>query len=382
MSASESRKRPPPSSEPPWERPAKEQRRHQTQDGPRNSGGEHAGDNGIHARKEQESFAREQTRLNQIQEAEQMREWVSKEDEFVLKQSKKKAHIRVKEGRAKTIDWLAVTLGVIDPTKDLLEEDEAKEDIEVIDPSGIFEGLGLSQLQELGKDIETYLLLESNNKNRKYWSALKVICKDHQDRLAPGAAKSHGRSTNPVSADVDRLLGPKTLEQLERLETQISTKLQSNEPIDVEYWEQLLQSVAVYKSRAELNAVYKSVIQSRLADLRAEEATEAANLSEKLSLVLENAELPGGPNAPSIPYSRKLDPEPMLRLRMEDKVLDLVEEKDFMDKIVSQMYSEMSRILLRDDVELRKTSNPHIGLRALETSPIEQDDFASSPEVD
>ena len=38
-----------------------------------------------------------------------MREWVSQEDTFVLKQAKKKAEIRVKEGRAKPIDYLAVT---------------------------------------------------------------------------------------------------------------------------------------------------------------------------------------------------------------------------------------------------------------------------------
>ena len=125
-------------------------------------------------RKEQESFAREQARLNQIQEEERMREWVAKEDDFVLQQSKKKAHIRVREGRAKSIDWLAVTLAVIDPTMDPLEEDSDESDIEVIDPSGVFEGLDLPQLQDLGKDIETYMALESNQSNRRYWKVRLV----------------------------------------------------------------------------------------------------------------------------------------------------------------------------------------------------------------
>ena len=120
--------------------------------------------------KEQETFAREQTRLNQIQEAEQMREWVSREDDFVLQQSKKKAHIRVKEGRAKPIDWLAVTLGIIDTTKDPLDLDTIESDIDVVDPAGVFEGLTLSELQALGKDIETYLDLESDASNRRYWN--------------------------------------------------------------------------------------------------------------------------------------------------------------------------------------------------------------------
>ena len=98
-----------------------------------------------------------------------MREWVSKEDDFVLQQSKKKAHIRVREGRAKSIDWLAVTLGVIDPTKDPLEEEGNESDVDIVDPSGVFEGLDLPQLHDLGKDIETYLALESNQSNRRYW---------------------------------------------------------------------------------------------------------------------------------------------------------------------------------------------------------------------
>ena len=348
-----------------------------------------AADEAFNARKDQESFAREQTRINQIQEAEQMREWVSKEDEFVLSQSKKKAHIRVKEGRAKAIDWLAVTLGVIDPTKDLLEDDEVDDDIEVINPSGVFEGLNLSQLQGLGKDIDTYLSLELNNRNRRYWSALKVICKDHQTRLAP--TTNHGRSTKSVSADVDRLLSPKTLEQLEGLEKQISMKLQSNEPIDVEYWEHLLESVAVYKSRAELNAVYKSIIQSRLVDLRTEQAAEAINLGQKLALVMGDAKLPISSEAPSFFYSKSLDPEPMLRLRTEDKDFDMIEEKYFMERIAS----ERRRVLKLGYVPVRQAQSnkishlatpkaSEVSLSVSESSrfaPVASDDFSSATTV-
>ena len=103
-----------------------------------------------------------------------MREWVAKEDDFVLQQSKRKARIRVTEGRATSIDWLAVTLAVIDPTRVPLEEDSNESDIDVVDPSGVFEGLDLSQLQDLGKDIETYMLLESNQNNRRYWKVKPV----------------------------------------------------------------------------------------------------------------------------------------------------------------------------------------------------------------
>ena len=121
-------------------------------------------------RKEEGTFAKEQTRLNQIREAEQMRDWVSKEDEFVLKQSKKKARIRVREGRAKFIDQLAVTLSAIDKSVASIEDDINEPSIDIIDPTGLFEGLSQSQLHELGKDIGVYLTLETNPTNRRYWS--------------------------------------------------------------------------------------------------------------------------------------------------------------------------------------------------------------------
>lgn len=130
---------------------------------------------GMAEKRDHDDFAREQTRLNQVQEAEQMREWVSKEDEFVLKQSKKKAQIRVREGRAKCIDWLAVTLAVQDKTTDSTEDDTDKLDIDVVDPAGVFEGLTLTELRDLGKDISTYITLESNPSNRRYWNVMQAV---------------------------------------------------------------------------------------------------------------------------------------------------------------------------------------------------------------
>lgn len=319
-----------------YERVSKDHRRGRDQEEPRRSVADRSVENGPHNRKAQEGFAREQTRINQIQEAEQMREWVSKEDEFVLKQSKKKAQIRVREGRAKTIDWLAVTLSTIDPTRDLLEEDEMEPDVEVIDPSAVFEGLDLPSLKDLERDIETYKSLETNNKNRRYWSALGVICMDYKDKLAPTAAHTNRRSTDSVSVDIERLLGPKTLVDLEGLERQIMTKLRCNEPIDVEYWENLLSSVGVYKARAELKAVYSSIVQSRLSALRIEEQAQAADSSNKLSLLLGNTEAFASPDDTALLCrSTNIEPEPMLRLQADDKGLEILDESHFVERIVS-----------------------------------------------
>jgi hypothetical protein len=112
---------------------------------------------------------RDQVRLNMLQEDQQEREWVAQEDIFVLKQAKKKAEIRVKEGRAKPIDWLTVTLRVIDPTRDPLDDEIADGDLDIVNPDGVFEGLSQAQLQDLEKDIDTFVNLETNAQNRDFW---------------------------------------------------------------------------------------------------------------------------------------------------------------------------------------------------------------------
>jgi hypothetical protein len=83
---------------------------------------------------------KEQTRLNALQEAEQARQWVDQEDTFVLKQAKKKAEIRVKEGRAKPIDWLAVNLRVIDNERNPLDDEIPDDELDVVDPESILDG--------------------------------------------------------------------------------------------------------------------------------------------------------------------------------------------------------------------------------------------------
>lgn len=96
--------------------------------------------------------------------------WVADEDRFVLQQAKKRAALRVKGGRAKPIDWLAVTLRFVDTSKSLLDEEVEDHELEVVDPEGVLEGLKEADLAELEKEIETYLTLETSRSNRDYWT--------------------------------------------------------------------------------------------------------------------------------------------------------------------------------------------------------------------
>ncbi|KAI9684169.1 MAG: hypothetical protein M1829_003439 [Trizodia sp. TS-e1964] len=353
------------------------------------------GNEGANSAKKQESFAQERTRLNQLQEAEQMRQWVSQEDAFVLKQAKKKAEIRVKEGRARPIDWLSVTLRVIDPYRNQLDDEIDDAELDVVDPDGVFEGLSEAQLFELEKDIDVYIALETNSSNLDFWNTMKVICRDRGQKYQ--ALAPEGRVVSSVAADIDCLLAPKSFEELEGLERQITSKLSSNEPIDVDYWEQLLRSLIVWKARAKLRKVYQSVIDSRLESLRKQQMDEATIIRSKLQIIFGASNLsletdipdpasltplPAKHGFPSIKYPTDLDPEPLLKLRAEDKSLEQVDEKAFLQGVMADRTKILKLAFV--PTKQRATDNGSVSTttKALELLVPEISRFAAMPNED
>jgi hypothetical protein len=160
---------------------------------------------------------------------------------------------------------------------------------------------------------------------------MKVVCRDRQKISAP-----EGRVLNSVAADINKILSPKTYEQLETLEVQVRHKLDSNEPIDTDYWEELLRSLTVWKARAKLKKVFQAVIEGRVQALRKQQKEEAESVRSKLA-----------PIAPAIgevveTQELDLDPEPLLLLRPEDKALEIMDESVFLNRVVCypSLYSE------------------------------------------
>ncbi|KAG5939986.1 hypothetical protein E4U53_007695 [Claviceps sorghi] len=209
-----------------------------------------------------------------LTEEEQSRKFVADEDKFVLKQSKRKASIRVREGRAKPIDRLAFNLRYIDPERDLFDDDEGDLKIPVFHPMDIVNHLQLAQLKELESDIASYHILETQKQNRQYWEALRTLCLDLQSKIE--ANMQDGRVVNSVVGDIDKILSPKTYDQLETLEKQIKAKLRSDEDIDTDYWEQLLRHLLVWKSKAILGRIYGEILKKRQEMLKAREPTTSS----------------------------------------------------------------------------------------------------------
>jgi hypothetical protein len=168
---------------------------------------------------------------------------------------------------------------------------------------------------------------------------MKVICKDRQKVTAP-----EGRALNSVAADINKLLSPKSYEQLQTLEGQVRKKLDSNEPIDTDYWEELLRSLTVWKARAKLKNVYQAVIDERVRNLRQQQREEAESVRSKLAPL---APVVRGDIAQATAINpedfRGLDPDPLLQIRPEDKIYEVLEEEVFLDQVVR--YSFLQKVL-------------------------------------
>jgi len=267
--------------------------------------------------------------------------WVAGEDRFVLQQAKKKAEIRVKEGRAKPADWLAVTLRFIDPSRDPFDDEIADSELDVVDPEGVFEGLNDAQLSALEKDIDAYVALETNQTNTDFWATMKIICKDRHSKLI--GAGPNGRGADSVASDVDQLFSKKSLMELETLGIQITAKLSANESIDVEYWETLLRNLTSWKARAKLRQVSQSIVGNQLQGLRKQQEEEANTIKDKLAVVFSRPLAAGEKgntakqdnNPEDEQVSKRLDPEPMLKIRTEDKALEIQDENSFLESVVS-----------------------------------------------
>ena len=119
------------------------------------------------------------------------------------------------------------------------------------------------------------------------------------------------------------------------MEVQIKTKLDSDETIDFDYWEQLLRTLRVFKAKAKLRRVSQDIVNERLQSLRKQQEEAALSVQRRLQEMLAASGMSNSGEPAAIPYDPSLDPQPLLKLRTEDKVLEKVNEKKFLESIVS-----------------------------------------------
>lgn len=174
---------------------------------------------------------------------------------------------------------------------------------------------------------------------------MRIVCRDCLQKTTGSAPED--RAVNSVAADINKLLSPKSYEELEGLEVQIRRKLNSNDPIDTDYWEQLLRSLTVWKARAKLKKVYQAVIDGRVQGLRQQQKEEAEAVRRKLAPLAPLTKVlqqTGGVPSSNIETTEELgvlDPEPLLQLGPENKSLGVLDEDDFLHQVVCSTSLEL-----------------------------------------
>jgi hypothetical protein len=115
---------------------------------------------------------RSQTQFRNQQEDVQYKEWLAKEDDFMLTQAKKRAIIRVREGRAKPIDHFVINLKLVGEEGLLLVLGDDEIDVDefyISELEDIVEGLSDKEMNELKEDISEYLRMEKSKQNQEFW---------------------------------------------------------------------------------------------------------------------------------------------------------------------------------------------------------------------
>lgn len=151
-----------------------------------------------------------------------------------------------------------------------------------------------------------------------------------------------GRSVAAVSTELDKLLNPKSSAELSVLEKQVERKLGSDEPIDVEYWEQLLRDIVVYKARAELNQYGHSIISNRAQTYLQQQKREAVSfrnlLTTSLSSIGDAASVEKAMSSSLTSVATNLDvfdPDAALKIQPGDGEFKIIDENIFFDENVS-----------------------------------------------
>lgn len=236
----------------------------------------------------------EKLRLARQKELDENRDWERREDEFQLKQARKRFELRLAQGRAKPIDIVAKNvLFLCDAEKRLpqgkeriLQDDffdsfddasigtasfrkDRKFEIDLREPYKIFENLNVPELEDLLADVRVHQELAYD---ADFWDAMQVVGEAELEKLLKGPESSSSsisaddaRIHQSIKEDVKRSFLGKSHSELLQIQREISTKITSGaEGVDVEYWSTLLKELTVWIARAKLREYHERMLHKQL----------------------------------------------------------------------------------------------------------------------
>ena len=233
-------------------------------------------------RKEREKIRQEAREVREKEErkraAEQELAWSKEQEEsFFLNQVPLRSQIRLEQGRAQPVDFLARYVTSVNQL-DI-------ENIETEDPLRILNNLAEQDLEDLIEDIKVYKRVHLQPNYQCSWNRLEQIA----NFMLSHAGTSSQRKSHPLNLKIEdeiaSILNGKTISQLKHLKKNIEEKLQVNKDIDVSYWERLLQHIEVTMCRQSLLTEHDKYLKTILKMFREQKRKVSTNID--LSCVLQ-----------------------------------------------------------------------------------------------
>jgi len=187
-----------------------------------------------------------------------------REHEFHLKQTKVRADIRIKEGRAKAIDLIA---------RNVFAESYIEFDA-FLNPLTVVKGLTTGEAEELKKDLDEVRDLDTKHaRRREFWTAMIAITHDAlkesrareeaQRARVRGIATGEREEGTSLHADVDDvvvgIVTGKSFTELSELERDITAQIHGPDASEVDYWSEVLKRISSAKMRANVEEMHSAL---------------------------------------------------------------------------------------------------------------------------
>ncbi|EPX73982.1 uncharacterized protein SOCG_03198 [Schizosaccharomyces octosporus yFS286] len=258
------------------------------------------------------------------QEAPRVRE--SKEKAFLRQQKLLKAIIRVKEDRAGLLEKLLVSLSLLSQKNNqsgIYTGSMDLTNLDMFDPIFTIKIAPVEEINILIENIPEIMTLTDDTISSKFWKSVYELAVSFLELDQYGNAS---RSLKTVAKDIQSILAPKNYDQLVVLETKVQGKLQSGEPIDTDYWEDLLKSIQAYKAMAYLRDLFSQPLQQRKQEMVQAEMEKA--VSDANFLYKQQNDTP-----PPKLYKLPIDPDPLYQIDTISKTIQPIEQRDYEDAL-------------------------------------------------
>lgn len=235
--------------------------------------------------------------LQRQKETQEHEHWEQQEDDFILRQHRLRSKIRIRDGRAKTIDLLAHYIDVFgakpDPYKNqkstafLMEDniDLTDSHVELLNPCDWFNGLSQSELDALEPDISIYMSADCEM-NRQYWQDILHITKNEQAQI-----KRADRLDSAISMDIASLFKDKDIHELDEMEDEMSRTLKSDDPsIDTLFYENALLKLRAHRAQLRLTKNHKKNLKEQKARILKNPTGSSTTTGQRKSTVVQQDE--------------------------------------------------------------------------------------------